>query len=99
MHRLKAALSSLQTLESDPQLEAPVLVAMPAGFDLLTLNVEHTFKTKVMALRQLLQWSRYPAMVLFQETGILPPPFRVSLPFTIVSSSPAGVAILVRRDS
>ena len=76
---------------------------MPTGLDLLTQNVEHTFKTKVMALRQLLQWSGYPAMVLLQETGTLPPLFVFHClswhTFTIVSSLSAGVTILVRRDS
>ena len=69
----------------------------------LTLNVEHTVKTKVLALRQLLQWSEYPAVVLLQDTGILPPRFVFHClywhTFTVVSSSSAGVAILVRRDS
>ena len=55
LRKLQTALSSLQALEIDPQLETPVSVAIPAGFDLLTLDVEHTVKTKVMALRQLLQ--------------------------------------------
>ena len=76
---------------------------MPAGFDLLTLNVEHTVKTKVMALRQLLQWAEYTAVVLLQETGVLPPRFVFHYlywhTFAKVASSSAGVAILVRRDS
>ena len=55
LRQLQMASSSLQTLESDPHLIAPVSVAMPAGFELLILNVEHTIKTKVMALRQLIQ--------------------------------------------
>ena len=38
LRKLQTALSSLQALESDPQLETPVSVAMPAGFDLLALN-------------------------------------------------------------
>ena len=64
LRKLQTALSSLHALESHRQLETPVSVAMPAGFDLLTPNVEHTVKTKVMALRQLLQWSEHPAVVL-----------------------------------
>ena len=51
--QLQTALSSLQTWESDSHLVASVSARMPAGFDLLMLNVEHTIKTKVMALRQL----------------------------------------------
>ena len=54
VRKLRVALSSLQTLENDSHWESPVCAAMPAGFYLLTLNVEHTVKTKVMALRQLL---------------------------------------------
>ena len=103
LRNFQMALSSLQALESDPQPKTQVSVAMPTGFDLLTLNVEHTVKTKVMALRQLLQWSEYPAVVLLQETGILPPRFVFHClcchTFTVVSSSSAGVAILFRRDS
>ena len=76
---------------------------MLGGFDLLTLNVEQAVKTKVMALRQLLQWSGYPAVVLLKETAILPPHFVFHClywnTFTLVTSSSAGVAILVRRDS
>ena len=60
-------------------------------------------KTKVVALRQVLQWSEYPAVVLLQETGVLPPRFVFHClywhTFTVVSSSSGGVAILVRRDS
>ena len=82
---------------------APVSTAMPTKFDLLTLNVEHTVKTKVMALRQLLQWSGYPAVVLLQETGVPPPRFVFHClyrnTFTTVASSFAGATILVRRDS
>ena len=103
LRRLQTALSSLWTPESDPHLETPASVTMPAGFDLLTLFVEHTVKTKVMALRQLLQWSGYPAVVLLQETGMLPPRFVFHYlywhTFTLVSSSPTSVAILVRRAS
>ena len=101
-HQLQVALSSLQTLENDSHQESPVSASMPAGFDLLTLNAEHTVKTKVVALRQLLQWAEYPAVVLLQETGVLPPCFVFhSLywhTFANVASS-AAVAILVRRDS
>ena len=64
LRKLQPALSSLQVLNSDPQLETPVSVAMPRGFDLLKLNVEHEVTTKRMALRQLQQWSGCPAMVL-----------------------------------
>ena len=74
----------------------------PAGFDLLTLNVERTVKTKVVALRRLLQWSGYPAVLLLQEGGALPPRFMFHClywhTFTVVSSSPAGVALLVHPD-
>ena len=45
---------------------------VPAGFDLLTLDVEHTIKTKVVVLRQLLQWSGYPVVVFLHEVGALP---------------------------
>ena len=69
LRQLQMALSSLQTLENDSQRESPVPAAMPAGFDLITLNVEHTVNTKVVALRQLLQWTAYPAVVLLQETA------------------------------
>ena len=90
-------------LENDSHWESLVPAAMPAGFDLLTLNVEHTMKTKVVALWQLLQWTGYPAVVLLQETGVLPPRFVFHClywhTFTKVASSSAGVAILVRRDS
>ena len=54
LRQLQTTSSSLQALESDCHLVAPVSVAMPARFDLLTLNVEDTIKTKVMALRQLI---------------------------------------------
>ena len=103
LRQLQTALSSLQALESDPRPETPVSVAMPAGSDLLTLNVEHTVTTKVMALRQLIQWSGYPAVVLLQETGVLPPPLVFHCvywhTFTVVTSSFAGVTILVRHNS
>ena len=76
---------------------------MPASFDLLTLNVEHTVKIEEMALRQLLKWSGYLAVVFLQETGVLPPCFVFHFPYwhayTVVSSSSARAAILVRRDS
>ena len=48
--------------------------ARPASFHLVALNVGHTVRTKVMAFRQLLQWSGYLAVVLLQKTGVLPPP-------------------------
>ena len=76
---------------------------MPARFDLPTRNVKHIIKTKVVVLRQLLQWAEYPAVVHLQETGVLPPRFVFYClhwhTFTNVASSSAGVAILVRRDS
>ena len=101
--QLQSALSSLQALEQDPDLGAAAFVSMPAGFDLLTLNVEHTVKTKVMALRQLLPWSGDPAVVFLQETGVSPPRFVFHClywhTYTVVSSSSAGVAILVSWDS
>ena len=75
VRQLQVGLSSLQTLENYSHLVAPVPTPMPAGFDLLTLNVEHTVKTKVIGLRHLLQWARYPAVVLLQETGIPTPRF------------------------
>ena len=100
---LQGALSSLQTLENDSHREGAVPAAMPAGFDLLTLNVEHTVKTKVVALMQLLQWAKYPVVDLLQETGALPPRFVFHYlawhTFTKVASSSAGVAIVVRRGS
>ena len=58
--QLQVALSSLHILENDFHRESPVPAAMTAGFDLLTLNVEHIIKTKVTAFRQLLQWAEYP---------------------------------------
>ena len=79
LRKLHTTLFSLRALESDPQLETRVSVAMPSGFDLLILNVEHTVETKVIASRQLVQWSEYPAVVLLQDTGVSPPPFCVSL--------------------
>ena len=57
LRKLRAALSSLQDLERSPDLGPVPSVEMPAGFDLLILHVEHTVKTKLVALRQLLQWS------------------------------------------
>ena len=103
LRQLQVASSHLQTLENDSHRESPVLAAMPAGFDLLTLNVENTINPKVVALRQLLQWAAYPAVVLLQETQTLPPRFGFHClywhTFTNVTSSSAGVAIPVRRDS
>ena len=97
------ALSSLRDLEHSTGLEPAIPVDAPADFDLLTLNVEHTIKTKVVALRQLLQWSGYPAVLLLQEVGALPAPFVFHClywhTFAVVSSSSVSVAILVRRDS
>ena len=52
LRQLQVPLSSLQSLEKDSHRESPVPAAMPAGFDLLTLNMEHTVKTKAMASRQ-----------------------------------------------
>ena len=49
-------------LRLGPQSVAPE--CRSSGFDSLTLRVEHTVKTKVVALRQLLQWSGHPAVVL-----------------------------------
>ena len=76
---------------------------MPAGFDLLSPNVEHTVKTEIVALRPLLQWCGFFAVVFLQEIGTRPPHFMFHClywhTFTVVSSSFAGVAILVRRDS
>ena len=58
---------------------------------------------KVAALRQLLQWSGYPVVVLLQEVGILPSRFTFYClcwhTFTSVTSLLAGVPVLVRRDS
>ena len=102
LRKLQAALSSLQDLEQSPDLGPVSSMEMLAGFDLLTLNVEHTVKTKIVALRQLLQWSGYPAVVLLQEIGTPPPVIFHCLywhTFAAVSSSSAGVAILVRPDS
>ena len=63
----------------------------------------NTVETKVMALRQLIQWSGHPVVVLLQETGVLPPRFVFHClywhTFTVVNSSSAGVTILERRDS
>ena len=56
LRKLHTALSSLQDLEQSPFLEPVAPMEAAAGFDLLTLNVQHTVKTKVVALRQLLQW-------------------------------------------
>ena len=65
--------------------------------------MEHTVKTKVVALRRLLKWAEYPAVGLLQDTGILPPRFVFHYlywhTFTKVASSSGGVAILVCRDS
>ena len=101
--RLQVAFSSLQTLKNDSHQESPVPAALPARFDLLTLNVERTVKTKVMALRQLLQWAEYPAVVLLQETWVQPPRFVFHCLYwhTVakVASSSARVAILVHCDS
>ena len=72
-------------------------------FDLLTLNVEHTIKTKVVALRQSLQQAGYPAAVLLQEVGVVPSRFVFHCLYwhtcTSVSSSSANVVVLVRSDS
>ena len=98
LSKLQSALSSLQALEQDPDLGATASVSMPAGFGLLTLNVEHTTKTKVRALQQLLQWSGHPAVAFLQETGVLPPHFIFHClnwhTYTVVCS-----LSLVRRDS
>ena len=100
LRKLQMALSPLQDLEHSPGLEPVAPMEAPTGFDLLTLNVEHTVKTKVVALRQLLQWSGYPAVVLLQEVGALPPRFMLHClywhTFAVVSSSSASVGILVR---
>ena len=97
------ALSSLESVENDSHRESLVPAAMPAGFDLITLNVEPAVKTKVMALRQLLQWAEYPEVFLLQEMGVLSPRFVLHClyghTFAKVASSSDRVAILVRRDS
>ena len=71
-----------------------------AGFDLLTLNVEHMMKTKVVALWQLLRWSGYPAVVLLQELEVLLARFVFHRLYwhtsTVVSSLATGVATPVR---
>ena len=54
LRKLKVALSSLQDLEQSSDLGPAPSIEMPASFDLLTLNVEHTVKTKVVALRRVL---------------------------------------------
>ena len=93
IRKLQVALSSLQDLEQSPSSEPVIPVDALAGFDLLTLNVEHTMKTKVVALRHLLQWSGYPTVVLLQEVGALPARFVFHClywhTFTVVSSSSA----------
>ena len=48
-------------------------MAMPVGFDLLTLNVEHTVKTNVMALRQLLLWLNTEQWFFCRRQGYCPP--------------------------
>ena len=74
-----------------------------AAFDLLTLNIEDTVKTKVVALRELLQGSGDPAVVLLYKVGVLPSRFVFHClywrTYMSVSSSSAVVAVLVRRDS
>ena len=57
LRKLQTALTFLHELEvgSSPKSVAPKCLC--AGFGLLTLDVEHTVKTKVVALRQLFQWS------------------------------------------
>ena len=97
------ALSSLHTLENDSHRKSLVSADMAAVFDLLTLNVEHTVKTIVVALRQLLEWAEYRAVVPLQETGVLPPRFVFHClylhTFTKVALSSAGVSVLVCCDS
>ena len=101
--KLQTTLTSLHELEVGLSFESVTPECLLAGFDLLTLNVEHTIKTKIVALRQLLQWSGYPAVVLLQEVGVLPSCFAFHClywhTFTVISSSSNGVAVLVRRDS
>ena len=100
---VQRTVSSLQTLKQDPNLGAAASMSIRASFDLLTLNVEHTVKTKAMEPRQLLQWSGYRAVVFLQETRLLLPRFVVHCLYwhtdTVVSSSSAGVAIPVPRDT
>ena len=75
LRQLQVASSSLETLEKVSHQKSPVPAAMLAGFDLLTLNVEHNVKTKVVAFRQLLHWVQYRAGFVLEKTGALPPRF------------------------
>ena len=86
LRKLQAALSTFQDLEQSPNLGPISSMEMPAGFHLLTLNVEHTVKTKIVALRQLLQWSGYLAVVFLHEIGTPPPPGSCFTVFTGIRS-------------
>ena len=72
LRKLQTAVTSLHELEVGPNFESVAPECPSAGFDFVALNVEHTIKTKIVALRQLLQWSGYPAVVLLQEVGVPP---------------------------
>ena len=103
LQTLQHAISALHALDSNSSAESVVTRDVAAGFDFLTLNVQHTVKTKLVELRQPLQWAQYPAVLMLEERGQLPPNFMFHClywhTFTLVPFSSAGVAILVRRDS
>ena len=65
--------------------------------------MEHTVKTKHIALRQLLQYLHYPVVVFLQVVGMLPRHFVFHCLYwhahTVVPHSSAAVAVLVRRDA
>ena len=71
LRKLQTTLPSLLELELGLAAKSMAPKCPLAGFNLVTLNVEHLIKTKVVALGQLLQWFGYPAMVLLQEVGVL----------------------------
>ena len=103
LRKLQSAMASLQELEGSHAPESVIPKCPSTAFDLLTLNVEQTMKTKVVALCQMVQWSGYPPVVLLQEVGVLPSHFVLHClywqTYTAVSSSSAGVAVLVWHDS
>ena len=58
LHTLQEALRSLQDLQDALDRDGVTVHDIPAGFDFLTANVQHTVQTKLVALRQLLQFRK-----------------------------------------
>ena len=76
-NNVREIMGTLHELETEQVALPDVSISLASAVDLLTVNVEHTVKTKVRALRRLLQQLQYPAVVLLQEVGVLPKHFVV----------------------